>query len=353
MSTSARKSRQTPKKFTFVDVCCGIGAFHIALKKQGGTCVLACDRNEKSKSVYLKNHGDTLWHDDIYSLASLPRHDVFCAGFPCTTFSLAGLREGTDDDDAGQIIFKIMALLGDAVKHDRAPTLVLLENVVGLLSIHEGQTMKYIVETLEGMGYAVDARVHDAADFGAPMHRKRVIIAATRRGSFPTDKGPVQKKTPACIKDFIVPVTDSELETEEDGSLDLAEQSYVVLPQKDWYEKNGKIFVGFRTAVKYESDDLAKISSHKQALKIYHEDGQAENFTGSHRYAFYVDGKVRFLTTREMYACMGFPKAFKLYTGAGDKAHRSVRLRQLSNSINLHMLVPVCKWAVDHGLGVA
>ena len=337
METQKKKATE----FKFVDVCCGIGAFHVALKKLGGKCVLACDRNEKSKAVYLRNHGDTDWHDDIYKLDRLPVHDVFCAGFPCTTFSLAGLREGTKDKDAGQIIFKIMSLLSDAVADSRAPSIVLLENVVGLLSIHKGKTLKYIVDNLELLGYSVDVRVHDARDFGAPMHRQRVIIAATRGFAMDPDAKVPGKKS-ACIRTFLDSPT---LPRDED--LSLADNSYVILPKNDWYDTNGKIFVGFRTAVNYEHADLSKISAHKQALKIYHEDGLAENFTGTHRYAFLVDGKARFLSTTEMYACMGFPKSFKLYVDAKKKEpKRSVRIRQLSNSINLHMLSPVCRWVV-------
>ena len=325
--------KKSDKKFEFVDVCCGIGAFHVALKRLGGQCVLACDKNEESRSVYEANHGPTRWHSDIYALERLPRHDVFCAGFPCTTFSLAGLRRGTLDKDAGGIIFKIIDLLEDSVKAKRSPSVIILENVPGLVSIHGGKTLKYIEKALTGMGYNVSYRIHDASDYGAPMHRQRLIISATRNYVMPPECEPRRPLKTLQIRD--IKVADSRVPE----SYYLNPDRYVVIPESKWYEHDKKVFVGYVTAVKYKGDELEKISAHSQALKVYHEDGSSDNFTSTNRYAFLISGRVRYLLPVEMYACMGFPKRFKLYPESN-----SVQVRQVTNSINLHMLRPVCEW---------
>lgn len=320
-----------PAAFTFVDICCGIGAFHHSLKRLGGKCVMACDKSEQSRQTYESNHGVTPWHEDIYTLDKLPPHDVFCAGFPCTTFSLAGLRKGTRDKDAGGIIFKLMDLVKESL-----PPVIILENVPGLTSIHGGKTLKYIVKTLTGFGYEVDYRVHDAYDYGAPMHRQRLIISATRGYSmFPECEARKIHNRQLQIKDIAI------ANDKIDKSYFVAQDRYVVMPKDKWYTHEGKTFIGYITAVKYDVDDLTKISAHSQALKIYHEDSSSDNFTSTNRYAFMIDGRVRYLVPREMYSCMGFPKSFKLYDGLP-----SVQVRQLTNSINIFMLVPVCEWIV-------
>jgi hypothetical protein len=112
---------------------------------------------------------------------------------------------------------------------------------------------------------------------------------------------------------------------------------------------NRKLFVGYLTQVKYEGE-LNRVSSHAQALTIYGSSGFSENFTATHRYPFLIeeDGDkktVRFLLPREMYSMMGFPRGFKL-----SKKCRGTQLRQLSNSINLFMLRPVCEHIIASNL---
>ena len=316
------------KKFRFVDICCGIGAFHIALKKLGGTCVLACDKNEDSRATYEANHGSSQpWHDDIFTLDKLPAHEVLCAGFPCTTFSMAGNRKGTGDDDAGQIIFALLRLIDSS-----RPPLVLLENVPGLLSIHGGQTIKFIREKLEKMGYSIDISEYDAADFGSPMHRRRIIISCAL--SF--QPAPVKHsviRVQKVVRDYLEPLTAEQI-TEQIVDRD----RYVLVPPASRYYVNNKQFVGYMTKIHYEpGTNVNHISAHAQALVVYGADGFCENFTATHRYPFLIEGSlVRYLTPREMYSMMGFPRNFKL-----SKGSPALQIRQLSNSINLFMLRPV------------
>jgi predicted RNA methylase len=68
----------------FIDLFCGIGGFHQAMKRLNGTCVFACDIDEKCRETYEKNYG-LKPHADItkVNVAEIPDFDVLCAGFPC------------------------------------------------------------------------------------------------------------------------------------------------------------------------------------------------------------------------------------------------------------------------------
>ena len=82
----------------FIDMFCGIGGFHQALKRPGGVCVFACDIDEHCRQVYANNYGLTP-HNDVTKVVAeeVPDFDVLCAGFPCQAFSNAGNKKNFSD----------------------------------------------------------------------------------------------------------------------------------------------------------------------------------------------------------------------------------------------------------------
>lgn len=85
-----------PSKFQFIDLFCGIGGFHMAMKQLGGECVFASEIDQKCCEVYQQNHGiypaGDITQDDVKAI--IPPHDLLCAGFPCF---VAGTRVLTQD----------------------------------------------------------------------------------------------------------------------------------------------------------------------------------------------------------------------------------------------------------------
>lgn len=171
--------------FTFVDLFAGIGGFRIALEQLGGRCVYASEFDKSAQRSYGMNHGVVPFGDITLqdNKDRIPEgFDVLCAGFPCQPFSLAGLRRGFADEAKGTLFFDLRDII--EAKH---PRIILLENVQGLMSIHnrdeEGnrlpeKTIDTILHILrDDLHYYVpEPQVLNARHFGVPQNRDRVFI---------------------------------------------------------------------------------------------------------------------------------------------------------------------------------
>lgn len=183
--TAVYRQHNDNNAFTFVDLFAGIGGFRIALEQLGGRCVYASEFDTSAQRTYGMNHGVVPFGDITLqeNKDRIPEGvDVLCAGFPCQPFSLAGLRRGFSDETKGTLFFDLRDII--EAKH---PRIILLENVQGLLSIHnrdeEGnrlpeKTIETILRILrdELHYYVPEPQVLNARNFGVPQNRDRVFI---------------------------------------------------------------------------------------------------------------------------------------------------------------------------------
>ena len=141
------------------------------------SCVWANEWDKYACQVYRKHYGD-IHEGDIRTVdpATIPEHELLCAGFPCQSFSIAGKRGGFEDT-RGTLFFEICRIAGAK----RTPYL-LLENVKGLLSHDEGRTFQTIIRTLDELGYDCQWEVLNSKNFGVPQNRERVFIIGHLRG---------------------------------------------------------------------------------------------------------------------------------------------------------------------------
>jgi DNA-cytosine methyltransferase len=117
---------------------------------------------------HIKNFGD------ITKLDVLPEHDILAGGFPCTTWSIAGLRAGFDDK-RGQLIYDVFRLIRTNV-----PKYVILENVKNLISHGNGESIKAIFEGISNLGYTIDFNLVNSKNFGLAQNRERIFIFCMR-----------------------------------------------------------------------------------------------------------------------------------------------------------------------------
>ncbi|MGB0564571.1 MAG: DNA cytosine methyltransferase, partial [Spirulinaceae cyanobacterium] len=198
-------SKPTLKALSFFSGCMGLD---LGLEKEGIEVLLACEVDEAARKTIEANRPDVALIGDIrdYSaaairekagLSSIDEIDVIVGGPPCQAFSSAGRRKGFDDE-RGNVFLTFIDLIIEL-----EPKFAIIENVRGLLSAplkhrphnmrgsdfpplskdeQRGGALRFIVQRLKRSGYSVSFNLYNAANFGSPQQRERVIIACSRDG---------------------------------------------------------------------------------------------------------------------------------------------------------------------------
>lgn len=112
----------------------------------------------------------------------LGKIDWIIGGPPCQTFSAAGRRASgvLGTSDARGVLFREYVRLLKKLK----PKGFLFENVYGIIGAQKGEPWREIVEAFKEAGYILHYRILDAADYGTPQHRERLIIVGLQEGKF-------------------------------------------------------------------------------------------------------------------------------------------------------------------------
>lgn len=181
----------------------GAMGLDIGMERAGIPALLACEFDKACRLTINKNKPDIALIGDInnYSAKDILKYagvpngrkvDVIFGGPPCQAFSSAGNRRGFDDN-RGNVFLKYIDIITEIL-----PTYVVIENVRGLLSTAfpysdklcyddcinsntvpvKGGALLHILKKLRAAGYTVSFELYNAANFGAPQIRERVVIVA-------------------------------------------------------------------------------------------------------------------------------------------------------------------------------
>ena len=161
----------------FIDLFAGLGGFHQALSQRGAECVFASELNTHLSKLYERNFGIEP-HGDIRAvdLASIPDHDVLCAGFPCQPFSKAGDQKGLECPQWGNLFDYVVEIL-----KLKQPRYFIIENVPNLIKHNGGETWEKICSQLRE-DYDIDFAKLSPHMFGIPQKRERAFIIGDRKG---------------------------------------------------------------------------------------------------------------------------------------------------------------------------
>ena len=173
-------------KKTFCELFAGVGGFRLGLEASGWECVLSnqyepSTKKQHASDVYTARFGEEGHTNcDIPKLDvnDIPDHTMLVGGFPCQDYSVAKPLPHSEgiQGKKGVLWWEIYRIL-----EAKRPPFVLLENVNRLISspTHaRGRDFAIILSCFEWLGYAVEWRVVNAADYGFPQRRKRVFILA-------------------------------------------------------------------------------------------------------------------------------------------------------------------------------
>ena len=180
------------KNIRVVELFAGVGGFRVGLEradKQRFQSIWAnqWEPNKKSQhaySCYIKHFGSSPNHvnENIsFAKASVPAHDLLVGGFPCQDYSVARTGAQGIEGHKGVLWWEIR----DIVQTHR-PEYILLENVDRLLkspASQRGRDFGVMLRCLNDLGYVVEWRVINAADYGFAQRRRRIFIFATHQDS--------------------------------------------------------------------------------------------------------------------------------------------------------------------------
>jgi DNA (cytosine-5)-methyltransferase 1 len=166
------------KKLTCASFFAGVGGIDQGFSNTGFfKTIYANEIDENACKTFETNFSLKVDCRDINNVQTneIPKFDVMLAGFPCQAFSIAGYRQGFNDEKGrGTLFFELVRIIRD--KH---PKVIFLENVKNLVSHDNGNTFRVILEYLTDCGYFAKYQVLNAKDYGnIPQNRERIYIVA-------------------------------------------------------------------------------------------------------------------------------------------------------------------------------
>jgi len=296
------------EKFTFIDLCSGIGGTRLGMEMAGGRCVYSCEKDVSATITYKVNFNeDSLGDLTKVVVKDISKYEVLVAGFPCQAFSIAGKKLGFEDI-RGTVFFDLVRIIKDT-----KPKAFLLENVKGLISHNKGWTLQVIQDVLTDLDYDLNTvLLSPHTHCNIPQNRERVFIIGHKKEEFVffPSKVPLRVKWKSLIDN----------EKQEDR----------------FYYRNTESPSYNRIAEKVKNRDI--IYQYRRYYVRENKTGVCPTLTanmglGGHNVPLIVDDwGIRKLTPRECARFQGFPDSFilpKIGRGSGD----SYLYKQIGNSV--------------------
>ena len=142
-----------------VGLFAGIGGLELGFENAGCSTELLCEIDEQCRSVLATRFPGVPIAQDLLALESLPKTDIVTAGFPCQSFSQAGLTRGLAM--SRPLISALLNLIQNA---STLPSYIVLENVPNIVHLAGGEALRYITRVLDVAG-GVKARKYGCERF--------------------------------------------------------------------------------------------------------------------------------------------------------------------------------------------
>lgn len=179
-----------------VELFAGVGGFRIGLEGASDSYDTIWNnqwepstKHQDASLVYRARFGSK-GHSNIdintVKTENIPDHDLLVGGFPCQDYSVAATlsRSGGIEGKKGVLWWQIYRILEE--KGDKRPQYIFFENVDRLINspaTQRGRDFAIILASLSDLGYIVEWRIVNAADYGMPQRRRRTYIVGYRKDS--------------------------------------------------------------------------------------------------------------------------------------------------------------------------
>jgi DNA (cytosine-5)-methyltransferase 1 len=345
---------------------------------QGWRCLFANDFDHKKGRVYRNNwKGDELKTADIGSLTTedLPGvANLAWASFPCQDLSLAGGGAGLKGDRSGTF-WPFWNLMKGLVKENRPPRLIVLENVCGTLTSHDGKDFATICGGFQQAGYAVGAVVVDAALF-VPQSRPRLFVIGVHQDvelpaslTAETPSSPWHTRTLKTAYEKLAPKTKQEwiwwnLPVPAERNVNLLDVIEEYPTSTSWFSaeetrqllgmmspiNSAKVAEAKRQRRKMVGGVYKRTRPNSKGLKVQRAEIRFDDVSGclrtpaggsSRQVIVVVDGqsvKARLISSRETARLMGLPDEYKLPENYNEAYHLT----------GDGVVVPVVRYLAEH-----
>ena len=184
------------KELRLIELFAGVGGFRIGLENASKKFKTVWSnqwepsrKSQEASEIYVKHFGaNNHSNDDINLIKTIdiPNHDLLVGGFPCQDYSVATSLKNSQGlyGKKGVLWWQIYRILEE--KGTELPKFLFLENVDRLLGSpakQKGRDMAVILASLQKLGYIVEWRVINAAEYGMPQRRRRIFLLGYHKSS--------------------------------------------------------------------------------------------------------------------------------------------------------------------------
>ncbi|GBE05774.1 modification methylase BspRI [bacterium BMS3Abin10] len=329
--------------FTVIDLFCGAGGLSYGFSEEEYKVMLGIDNDSAALKTFQKNHHDSkiinkdvtkVSKSKIAKIIGKKKVDVIIGGPPCQGFSLSGPRKFNDPRNRLYVSFINYV---DCFR----PKAFIIENVPGLISLYKGQIKDRIIYEFEKIGYKVTYKILNAAEFGVPQLRKRVVFVGLRKHFFDFPVPKLHEKDFVTCKDAL-----SDLPSLIDG-LGTDPAVYNTKPSNIYQKRSRSKSENIRNHIgtnhseqtrkvismvpeggnyKNLPDSYRNVRNFHVAFTRYDSKKPALTVDTGHRHHFHYKYN-RVLTVRENARVQSFPDTFVFY------GNKSEQYRQAGNAV--------------------
>ncbi len=295
--------------------------------------IYANDIFDEARQTYRKNAGYEIYMDksDIRKIKNFPKADIVLGGFPCPGFSEGGPR--LIDDERNFLYLHFIRCLIQS-----QPKIFVAENVKGMMTLGKGEVFRQIVQDFDAAGYHIYHRLLNAAEYGVPQIRERVILVGVKKGM-----------------DFVYQYPNPTHGSEEKGLKRIVTLKDAI---GDLEENPGDYFTGSYSSIfmsrnrkkKWDEPSFTIQASGRQAP--IHPAGMPMEHVGKDKYVF-LDGEEnnRRLSVKEIARIQTFPDWYEFSRGTrnrNENAKLDLVYKQIGNAVPVRLAIavadPIAQW---------